>query len=129
MKIRTIFCCATIIVSSCLFSETEEIIIRLAKNSDGSYRQITEEEYQKTERKDFLFELLPTEEALKRVGDAFEKRIIVYHAFKNSKSSCDVKGVTFDQMMELLLHPINYEYKEFEGGIVVVTLSHTDIKK
>jgi hypothetical protein len=125
MKIRTIFC-GTIILTSCLFAETEEIIIRLAKDSDGKYHQITEEEYQKTERKDFSFKLLPTEEMLKQVGDAFGKRIIIYDPFENSKTSGDLKEVSFDDMMELLLQPMGYEYKEFEGGIVVVTLSHTD---
>ena len=111
------------LLAAFLFAEKEEIVIRLGKAPDGGYQQISEKEYQKTERRDFSFELLPTEEALKQVGEAFGKRIIIYDSFENSKSSGELKEVSFEGVMEALLHPLGYEFKEFEGDIVVVTLS------
>ena len=77
----------------------------------------------KREKRDFSFTLLPTEEALKRIGEAFDKKIFIYHPFRNSKSSMNVTEVTFEQVMNVLLIPLGYEHKEFEGDIVVVLQS------
>lgn len=71
-------------------------------------------------RKSFTFENELTADVAKKIAEAFSKRVFFLDDIENARVTLDIKGVTFDEAYHLLLFPINYRYKEFEEGIVVV---------
>ena len=120
MRNGIIILLGVILGTSLARAKTEEVVIHLTKDSNGNYIEISEEEYNRKERRNFSFSYIDTEEALRKVADAFGKKILIYDKLGNSKCSIDLSDVTLEEVYENLLEPIGYEYKEFEGGILVI---------
>lgn len=99
----------------------EELVIPLVKDPDNPGRYVSAQIKKVEQRKSFQCTLEDTEGFLKRVSSSFSKKALFLDDLPvDSKCSFDLKDVTFTEVYEVVLGPIGYRFKEFEGGLVVI---------
>ena len=78
------------------------------------------------QRYSFEYENIPVETVIKEIAKKFSKRVLILDDLSNAKANISIKDVTFERAYQLILYPIEYRFKEFEGGIVVIAKDCSD---